>query len=408
VLVEGRKKTGAGKLSVPAPVNTDCAPGLLAHHPAAVEVTNLVRGKARLSGLVFVALLFRPADGDPASGAAAIELLTRRAHLADEVIVGLGRRGGLVGVSKGRNREKRKSHQKRFHVFSLGLEVGLRAFKSALLEKREQGEIQILKTIWFQNFETRTRLGFVDPRAILKAELEKRCARNPRYSLRAFARALGVSHTVLSLVLSGKRPMPPKSGQKMAESLGLGPDERERFLSRETAKAETGSAQSQRLELDKFEVIADWHHYAILSLLEIRGARFEAAWISSRLGISEMQAQLAMERLCRLELVHKVRGKWKQSGLPLRVENTVSTPATRRCHRGLLEKALESLENDPMEARDFSAITFAMNAKNVTYALKRIRDFRRQLSEELERMGAPTEVYELAVQLFPVSRKKGK
>src|SRR5688572_26654161 len=41
--------------------------------------------------------------------------------------------------------------------------------------------------------------------SLLNQELEARCQRNPRYSLRSFARFLGVNHTSLSLILSGKR-----------------------------------------------------------------------------------------------------------------------------------------------------------------------------------------------------------
>src|SRR5207302_616070 len=108
------------------------------------------------------------------------------------------------------------------------------------------------------------------PRTILRAELTRRCQKNPRYSLRAFARALGMSHTVLSLILSGKRPVPRRTGARMAESLGLDPAQRRAFLS--LGDPEPGAAEDaayERMELDRFELISDWHHFAILSLLEI-------------------------------------------------------------------------------------------------------------------------------------------
>jgi uncharacterized protein (TIGR02147 family) len=151
-------------------------------------------------------------------------------------------------------------------------------------------------------------------------------------------------------------------------------------------------------------MIAEWYHYAILSLVDVPGFRFDAKWIANRLGISETEARLAMERLLRLRLVKKVGKTWKQSGLPLKVENTESTTATRRHHRQHLVKAIESLDNDPIEIRDFSGMTFPMDPQYVPYAVKRIRDFRRKLMNELVNMGTPRVVYRLGVQIHPLSK----
>src|SRR4051812_2340511 len=115
----------------------------------------------------------------------------------------------------------------------------------------------------------------VAAQAFLKSELSKRCERNPRYSLRAFARSLGVSHTVLSLVLAGKRPLARKSALRISERLELDPTQKATFLQ----FGDPGPRfQAQQLSLDQFALIADWYHYAILSLLELPRARFEAAW----------------------------------------------------------------------------------------------------------------------------------
>lgn len=246
---------------------------------------------------------------------------------------------------------------------------------------------------------------------LLKAELERRCQKNPRYSLRAFARALGISHTHLSLILSGKRELSSQALLRICDIVQLGPRERSELLqsSKHGKKQQPSRALKTRmtLEMEQFEFIADWHHYAILSLLEIPESRWSAKFFAKRLAISESQASLAMERLQRLGLVAPQGDRYKQTGLPIKIENAISTAATRKHHAQLLEKAAESLENEPAERRDFSGITFAMSPANVAYAKERIRAFRRELSEELEEMGEPAEVYELSVQLYPLSQNRG-
>ena len=231
----------------------------------------------------------------------------------------------------------------------------------------------------------------------------RRISKNPRYSLRAFAKSLDVSHTALSLVMAGKRPASKNLIARLADNVGMAPPEKDRLLG--TVRPRRALVPKyQQMDLDLFELIADWNHYAILSLLDLPGGKFEAKWIAARLSIPQMKARAAMNRLERLGLVGSVDGRFRQVSAPLKIENSVSTPATRQFHRQILAKARESLDEDPMELRDFSAMTFAMDESLVPLARERIRNFRRKLMAELESKGTPTHVYNLAVQIYPGSK----
>lgn len=161
-----------------------------------------------------------------------------------------------------------------------------------------------------QNLSPQMKKKLSNPKELLQNALKEKCEKNPLYSLRAFAKATGISHTVLSLVLSGKRKLSKKATLKLADYLGLNPQERQLIMkSHRSPKAE----DFQTLSLDSFEVISDWYHYAILSLLETPDAQFEARWMAKQLGIQPLNAKLAMERLQRLGLVTQdADGKWKQ------------------------------------------------------------------------------------------------
>lgn len=228
---------------------------------------------------------------------------------------------------------------------------------------------------------------------MLENELRRRIGGNPHYSMRAFAHSLGISHSLLSLVLNGKKAVSRKLREK-AEALA--------------PAVEDSSGSFQDIPLRTFEVLADWCHYPILSLLEIPGMRFEPRWIAKALSISEAEASLAMSRLKRMGIVKLRRGVWKQSTRPLKLDNMVSTPATRKHHHQIMQRAAASLDNDAMEKRDFSCITFAIDPQNLEYARKRITQFRRQLMKELETAGKPNQVYQLAIQLFPVTHLNPK
>ena len=228
-----------------------------------------------------------------------------------------------------------------------------------------------------------TSPGTTHPQTLLRAELARRCEKNPRYSLRSFARASGISHTVLSLVMSGKRPLSRKAALKLADFLGLDPSRKTELLENR-ADVLPAEQNVEQLSLDAFAVIADWYHLAILTSLSLSDARFEARWLARKFSISELEAKMAMERLERLGLVEEFEaGRWRQSGAPLRFTNTETTAAVRKFHRQLLEKAMDSLESDPMPIRDFSSMTLAIDPAQLPYAQRRIRQFRRELAAEL-------------------------
>lgn len=248
--------------------------------------------------------------------------------------------------------------------------------------------------------------------AILKGVFLKRQNKNPSYSLRAFAKSLGISHTALSLIFSGKRDINSKLIAKVADKLDLSFRQRKLFLAEHnhglTSKDNENTEETFNLiDEDQFNLISEWQHYAILSLLETKDFKMDYDWIAKRLGISSLLAKSSIERLFRLKLIAKnSKGKWEQAGGYIRPNNNQSTAARKAFHQQLIKQAYKSLKNDPFELRNHSAITFAMNPKDIPYAMERLKKFRIELSEELENMSTKEEVYNLCLQLFPVSRRQ--
>jgi hypothetical protein len=56
-------------------------------------------------------------------------------------------------------------------------------------------------------------------RAVLEAELSRRRARNPRYSLGAFAHSLGLDHSTLSQNLRGERKLTLRMAERLEARL---------------------------------------------------------------------------------------------------------------------------------------------------------------------------------------------
>lgn len=245
--------------------------------------------------------------------------------------------------------------------------------------------------------------------AILQRVYLRRCENNPRYSLRAFAKSLGLSHSFVSMLLSQKRRPSTKTVNEISKQLGLDPVEKEILLTE--ARKESMPSTDERsdkfvITLDTFALMSTWYHYAILNLLRIPTTQFRSSWIAKRLGISKIEAKLALERLIRMKMVKRVGKKWIRAAEPIHLENEISTNATKKFHKQLLEKAILSLENDPFEKREVSSMTLAMDPHLIPYSRRRIKQFLRELSDELESMGKPKEVYNLTTQIYPVTKEE--
>lgn len=242
-------------------------------------------------------------------------------------------------------------------------------------------------------------------RETLQLELNRRRALNPAYSLRAFAKNLGVSPAQLSQLISGKRKLTAKAASKIADRLSLSPFERMQLVE-SVAKAEASpkSAIALALEEEAFRFIADWYHLAILSLLELPQAKAEPRWVAKRLGISALVASQALNRLKTLNLLEVSPRGFKLTAEALRVTPVARSQAVGKYHQQVLAKASAAIDEVPIEQREICSLTLALDPRDVPKAKARISEFLRGLSAVLE-SGEKKAVYSLAVQLFPLTKE---
>jgi transcriptional regulator with XRE-family HTH domain len=240
---------------------------------------------------------------------------------------------------------------------------------------------------------------------IILNEYERRRISNRRYSKRAFSRDLGISHTLFSLIESGRRPVSVNLVNKILSDAKLPKQERD-ILS--MGLPVDSNYATETISLEEFEKISNWQTYAILSLTEIADFEWCTKWIAARLNIKTTEARKHMRTLEDLGMIARdSSGRYVQTGKPMVVNNKMSSEATRKFNGELLEKAKNAMETLPFEVRELSSITFAMDPGFFSYASERISNFRRSLCKELENLGSKQEVYTLSIQLFPLTQIKG-
>jgi uncharacterized protein (TIGR02147 family) len=110
-----------------------------------------------------------------------------------------------------------------------------------------------------------------------------------------------------------------------------------------------------------------------------------------------------VETLLRLGLLSRSgSGELTLTGKNFTTTDRVRSSAVRKGHENNLNLARKSLESDPVDARDFSAITMAIDPARLEEATQLIREFRDRICTFLEG-GKKQQVYKLCIQLFPMT-----
>ncbi len=241
---------------------------------------------------------------------------------------------------------------------------------------------------------------------LLEAEFIRRKAANPRYSLRAFAKTMGLPPGRVSEFLSGKRKPTPEVKSKIAEKLGLNPAQ-VKALTHSLESAASAESHYSPIEEDTFALIAEWYHTAFLSLMETTAFRSDPSWIAQRIGVSVTEVRAMLHRMERLRLIEIKKGKIRKLAENLKTTTDVPNAALRKSHHESILQAAAAIEEVPTAERDITSMTMAIDPRKLPLAKTIIRDFRYRMAELLE-VGTRTEVYNLNIQLVPVTKKEKK
>jgi len=247
-------------------------------------------------------------------------------------------------------------------------------------------------------------------RLFLQAELGRRCARNPQYSLRAFAKYLAIDHATISQLLRGKRPLTARTIARLGIRLGLDRPAIDRYVAHEacwgTAATTAASlSEVQQLASDTATVISDWYHYAILELTRLHNFKPDTRWIARVLGITADEVNLALTRLTRLGLLEMAdRTRWiDKSGDTTTSLAEFSRMAVQHLSEQVRRLLLSALETVPAGRCEHSSTTLALSTARLPDVLERIARFRRELLALLEQDQIRDDVYQLEITFFPVT-----
>lgn len=262
-------------------------------------------------------------------------------------------------------------------------------------------------------------------RTFLKQILVDKTTANPRFSLRALSSKLEIAPSYFSEILKGKKNLSPEKALLIANRLGLkasekkyfcalvqiesteDPELKESFVKQAHQLNPKGSVQD--LSLDHFRIISDWHHFAMMAATELTQFKTTAEHFAKALGISPMEADLALGRLERLQMIEKGKdNQYRKTKNNPRVVSHSPNLALRNFHKQTLTKAIESLEKQSPKEKIVGSETLAFDSSQMDEIRELTEVFFNQVLKIAKKAKKKDSVYHLGVQFFNLTHAENK
>ena len=258
----------------------------------------------------------------------------------------------------------------------------------------------------------------------MQAEFEARKNKNTAYSLRAYARDLGLDPGQLSLILSGKKNLSLPRSATIAKKLfddsrraqcfyhfaelHFAKDPNERTLLQEKIKKlETPTVhRDANIAEDELESISQWYGLPLLKLTDTKFPEITKDLAAAYFGLKENETFSMLERLRRLGFIKKV-GPHYQKIKSLVTTTDIPSFGLKNFHSQMLKKAAQALFYQPIHKRYFSSVTVKLPPGALPEYKKIIEEAEDRLIELVNQHAtdATLEVYHYSTQLISLRKE---
>ena len=248
-----------------------------------------------------------------------------------------------------------------------------------------------------------------------------------RLSMRALAARAGMNSTAwIHHLIRGTKNLSPRSARNLGKAMQLEgvaleyflilvqfeqstmTDERDRLFQRlldmKIEQKAVGIAEQQ------YEYYTQWYHPVVRSLVSKVDFGNDFALLGRCLNppISGPRARQSVRLLERLGLIVQDKdGRWRQKDPLITTGDEVDSLNIANYHRQVARLAQGAVDRSGRDLHELAAMTVGVDKETFEKIRDRVRSFRKDIIDLVDSAGETDRVYQLNVQLFPVSRIKG-
>lgn len=222
---------------------------------------------------------------------------------------------------------------------------------------------------------------------------------NPSYSIRAYARDLGVDQSLLSKFLRKKAEFNWKTVEQCLHRLSAPEEVFEYFKT----LRHNFTSDFQLLEESAMNILGGWKYWAVIEFFKINPSpTYEI--IAQRFGLDTTEAEDIVLTLIKLEFIEFQDGLYKilkpnNSWL----NNTKTTQARRKLQRKFFELSLKSIDNVSVDLRHHCSLTVALDSGRIPEFKEKLNSLLIEFSKYSQKNSEINEVYQLTLGFFPLT-----
>lgn len=267
---------------------------------------------------------------------------------------------------------------------------------------------------------------YFDYRKYLKDYYEFRKKDHPFFSYRYIARRVNLDPGYLVKVLQGKYNIAQRTIEKFIILCKLDGKEAEYFETMvHFAKAKSEKqiklyfekllafkkVKFKRIEPYQYEFYQKWYYSAMRSLLDFYKFTGDYRALASQLSppITVKEAKNAVKLLEKLAIIKKNKdGGYSLTNTIITTGDAWRSIAIRQFQKDTIQLAKESLERHQKDIRDISTVTMAIALDDLEDVRDLAQEFRASVLKLAEESQKPNSVYQLNIQLIPLTEIKKK
>jgi uncharacterized protein (TIGR02147 family) len=269
----------------------------------------------------------------------------------------------------------------------------------------------------------RTIFEYIDYRKFLGDFYAYKKKTSHAFSYRYFSAKAGFASPVfLKLVIEGKRNLSRASIDKFCGALQLTKKESSYFKSLvlfDQAKfadekqehymalrSIESSVSEKILEADQYDYFGNWYNVVIRELITLYDFKDDYLLLSTCVTppITAHEAEKSVELLKRLNLIKKRGdGRYEQTASAITTKGDIGIMAIRRFNKEMVLLAAKAIDALSREKRNISGVTIGISPSMYSLLCTEIDAFKDRIVTLVNRDEASSNVYQLNVQLFPVS-----
>lgn len=243
----------------------------------------------------------------------------------------------------------------------------------------------------------------------LKEDLEARRKLNPRYSIRAYAKHLGISAAAASEIFRSVDgwKISRKRAFEILKKTKMNSVHRSKIL---VAMGYPAEVERRNLPSEDFELFTDWSYFAVYFSHSLPVAYRNPSHISERFGLSEDRVNQVIN-----DLIEKKLLKYNDEEKALQNQNenwiaaggSLPKEAVRSYHKSNLDLAKRAMGEIDPNLREISSMTFCGSLEDFEKVRKETMQFYERIMALMNKEEKNDEVIQVNVSLFPLHFGKG-